>query len=125
MSNEKDSGSIVKLGQFIKTQKGFAFKSKWFSNNGTPIVKVTNFTMDSVDLSEIFYIPDEIAKNYNKFILHNKDIVIQTVGSWPKNPKSVVGKVIRIPYYIDGASAKSPTHHSSAKYPFYIQCCFY
>ena len=31
------------------------------------------------------------------------DIIISTVGSWPTNPESVVGKVSRIPEYISGS----------------------
>lgn len=91
------------LGIHISTLKGYAFKSGWYSDDGTPIIKVTNFTDDSVDTNNITFIPDQIAKDYSRYLVLKKDIVIQTVGSWPNNPKSVVGKVIRIPEKASGA----------------------
>ncbi|WP_148705509.1 restriction endonuclease subunit S [Methanosarcina siciliae] len=32
-----------------------------------------------------------------------KDVIIQTVGSWPNNPNSVVGKTVRVPFNLSGA----------------------
>jgi type I restriction enzyme S subunit len=98
MNNNK-----IKLGDVISTIKGFAFKSKWYCDRGIPIVKVSNFTEDSISSVDLTYIPEEIAINYKKVVLHEHDIIIQTVGSWPNNPNSVVGKVIRVPKYLSGA----------------------
>ena len=39
----------------------------------------------------------EKAEEYKKYELNNKDIIITTVGSWPNNPNSIVGKVVRVP----------------------------
>ena len=86
-----------KLGNVIDTQKGFAFKSAWYCNDGRPIVKVSDFTQDSIDVSALTKIPDEIAGKYLRYELKEGDVVIQTVGSWPSNPASVVGKCIRVP----------------------------
>src|SRR3990172_8014376 len=101
--NSANIETITKLGLHIQTQKGYAFKSEWYNNSGTPIVKVSDFTDDSIDSSNLTCIPNEIATNYLKYQLNNGDVVIQTVGSWPSNPKSVVGKVIRIPSNASGA----------------------
>jgi len=98
-----DADSSFNLGELISTQKGYAFKSNWFTDSGKPVVKVSNFTEDSIESSNLTYIPEDIASNYSQFTLHTDDIVIQTVGSWPKNPKSVVGKVIRVPPEVDGS----------------------
>jgi len=87
----------AKLGDFVEMQKGFAFKSDWYCDHGQPIVKVSNFTSDSIDNSNIVKIPFDIAKKYKKYELKEGDVVIQTVGSWPSNPASVVGKCIRVP----------------------------
>lgn len=86
----------IKLGSLIDTQKGYAFKSKWYSDTGRPIVKVSDFTEDSVDINNLTFIPEEIAMKYLKYELNTDDVLVQTVGSWPTNPSSVVGKVIRI-----------------------------
>jgi type I restriction enzyme S subunit len=84
-------------------QKGYAFKSSWYQETGRPIVRVSNFTNDSVDLTNLAHVSSEIAEGYAKYQLDAGDVVIQTVGSWPSNPDSVVGKVIRIPKEADGA----------------------
>ena len=91
------SSTSVKLGDHIQTQKGYAFKSKWYTDCGTAIVKVSDFTKDSIDTSSLTKIPIEIAHEYGRYQLKSGDVIIQTVGSWPSNPQSVVGKVIRVP----------------------------
>jgi type I restriction enzyme, S subunit len=97
-----NSRSVI-LGDHIATQKGYAFKSEWYTSTGRQIVKVSNFTVDSIDVKEVVCIPEEIALEYLRYELKEGDVVIQTVGSWPNNPKSVVGKAIRIPYEVSGA----------------------
>ncbi len=94
---------MTELGLHIRTQKGFAFKSEWYTDIGIPIIKVSDFTEDSVDDSNLTCIPNGIAEGFYKHILKKGDVVIQTVGSWPSNPKSVVGKVIKIPNKVTGA----------------------
>lgn len=91
------------MGDLIQTLKGYAFKSDWYADKGVALVKVTNFTDDAIDMNEVAYIPDGIAASYKKYALKTNDVVIQTVGSWATNPKSVVGKVIRVPRSADGA----------------------
>jgi type I restriction enzyme S subunit len=91
------------LGSEVQFQKGYAFKSSWYRPEGHPVVRVSDFTDSSVDTSDLVFIPEEIAKDYGKYGLHEGDVVIQTVGSWPSNPASVVGKVIRIQRGASGA----------------------
>ena len=116
----------VTLGSCIDMVKGYAFKSKWYTDVGVPIVKVSNFTVDSVDISNLVCIPDEIAQNYTKHELRPKDVVIQTVGSWPSQPESVVGKVIKIPLQFSGSLLNQnavkiiPRSHLDKGYLFYM-----
>ena len=88
---------ITSLGNHINTQKGYAFKSSWYQEQGIKIVKVSDFTDYSIDISKLVSISEEIAGQYKKHELKANDIIIQTVGSWASNPQSVVGKVIRVP----------------------------
>ena len=88
---------VTTLGKNIKTQKGYAFKSSWYQQTGVKIVKVSNFTDDSIDINNLISIPEDIAEQYKKYQLFSNDIIIQTVGSWASNPQSVVGKVIKVP----------------------------
>lgn len=91
------------LGDLIETKKGFAFKSKKYVESGVPIVRVSDFTMESISSDDLKYYPYEEKDIYLDYELHEKDIIIQTVGSWQNNPASVVGKVVHVPYFLDGA----------------------
>ncbi len=86
-----------KLEDIASFQKGFAFKSKDFEDEGIRIIKVTNLTDESVSLESCVSVSVEVAKACGKYDLYEKDIIITTVGSWPTNPSSVVGKVVRMP----------------------------
>ena len=95
--------SLVYLRDIIQTQKGYAFKSKWFIKKGIPIVKVKDFTDNSISTDNIEFISNEVASDFIKYKLHTDDIIIQTVGSWPSNPNSVVGKAVKVPNFLEGA----------------------
>ncbi|MEK6888808.1 MAG: restriction endonuclease subunit S [Nanoarchaeota archaeon] len=94
---------IVKLADKIIHRKGFAFKSSEFQDAGHPIIRVSNFTDKSIDLNNCNRLDFNKLSNYNEVKLKSEDVVIATVGSWPSNPKSIVGKVIKIPAEGDGA----------------------
>jgi type I restriction enzyme S subunit len=87
----------------INHKKGFAFKSSSYQNNGRLIVRVSDSTMNSVNIKSCVKIDEKTALQFKDYELKKDDIVIMTVGSWPENPASVVGKVIRIPKEADGA----------------------
>ncbi|WP_108649677.1 restriction endonuclease subunit S [Dongshaea marina] len=88
---------VITLEQIIEHQKGFAFKSKDYIGEGTPVIRVSNFTLDSVDISDLKYVDESIASKQKAVSLETGDVVIATVGSWPTNPASVVGKTVCIP----------------------------
>lgn len=85
----------VKLGDIVTYNKGYAFKSKEYKNEGIMVVRVTDFTTDSISNKEAVYISEQDF--FNKYLLKTGDILIQTVGSWENNPNSIVGKVVRVP----------------------------
>lgn len=87
----------VRLGDVIDYKKGFAFKSSMYKSTGTYIVRVSDTTANSVDVSLCNCISPELAHQYTDYSLKTKDIIIATVGSWPTNPASTVGKVVRVP----------------------------
>lgn len=95
--------TITQLGSLIRHKKGFAFKSKDLIENGHPIIKVTNFTDNSIDINGCFHISNEDAKKFSDYAVKRDDIIIATVGSWPNNPNSIVGKVIKVPVNVEGA----------------------
>lgn len=91
----------VKLGDIITYNKGYAFKSNEYTDNGKIVVRVTDFTLDSISDNDSVYL--EPNDKYKKFIINTNDILIQTVGSWANNPNSIVGKVVRVPDKCDKA----------------------
>lgn len=95
--------SVSIIGDFITHKKGFAFKSQWYVPNGHLVVRVSDTTSDSIDVTKCNKIGHELAGQFLDYMLRVDDIVIMTVGSWPSNPASVVGKVIRVPEEADGA----------------------
>lgn len=88
---------LFRLEEVAEFQKGFAFKSKDFKESGIKIVKVSNLTDESIDALGCVHIGKELADSYKQYELNKDDIIITTVGSWPTNPASVVGKVVRVP----------------------------
>ncbi len=64
---------------------------------GVPVVRVSDFTTDTIDHRDLKRIPTRIADEYHKYEVFHEDILVQTVGSWPSNPASVVGKCVRVP----------------------------
>jgi type I restriction enzyme S subunit len=90
-------GQKIRLEDFAVHQKGFAFKSKDYVEDGVAVVRVSNLTTSSIDVSDLKFVSEQVAVGKDNFRLSQNDVVIATVGSWPKNPASVVGKVIRVP----------------------------
>ncbi|WP_320837318.1 restriction endonuclease subunit S [Zhongshania sp.] len=85
------------LGNYVSHQKGFAFKSNDYVATGRPVVRVSNFTDRSIQPNDLKFLPESQAEKHEQFELMHRDVVIATVGSWPKNPASVVGKTIAVP----------------------------
>ena len=92
-----------RLVDFISHKKGLAFKSSSYTEEGSLVIRVSDTTDSSIDISNCKKIPQDLAQQYNEYALEKNDIVIMTVGSWPDNPKSVVGKVIQVPAFASGA----------------------
>lgn len=91
------------LGDLILHQKGFPFKSQDYVDSGVPVIRVSNFTQDSISIKDIKFVDDSIAKQNGKVKLREDDIIIATVGSWPNNPASIVGKTVRVPKQLNNA----------------------
>jgi type I restriction enzyme S subunit len=88
---------IERLGNLINHKKGFAFQSDDYIEKGVPVVRVSDFTDKSIDINSCYYLDENQAKEYSQYQLITNDIIISTVGSWPSNPLSIVGKVVIVP----------------------------
>lgn len=91
------------IGEIADFQKGFAFKSKDYQECGVRIVRVTNLNRADYSTENSLFIDEKKSVEYARYALNKNDVVISTVGSWPTNPASVVGKVSIIPGKVDGS----------------------
>jgi type I restriction enzyme, S subunit len=94
---------MVRLGDVVFHQKGYAFQSESYQSSGVKLIRVSDMTDDAVNLSNCVYVSEEIAERFSKYILRSNDIVLTTVGSRPPTYSSMVGKTVRIPHDADGA----------------------
>jgi type I restriction enzyme S subunit len=98
-----DNWDSIRLGDHVNYFKGFAFKSQEYIEFGHPVVRVSNFTDRSIDLSGCNFISPTDVTSYEDYQIYAGDVIIATVGSWPANPESVVGKTIKVPNEANGA----------------------
>ena len=68
------------LGDYIRLQGGYAFKSELFRNNGIPIIRISNLPQDGdeVDLTECVYYDDGAYDNY---VVKKGDLLIAMSGA--------------------------------------------
>ncbi|MBN4062982.1 MAG: hypothetical protein COA82_10845 [Alkaliphilus sp.] len=58
--------------------------------------KVSNLKDRSIELDSCVCIDEAKVNDYLQYELKEGDAIITTVGSWPTNPNSVVGKVVKV-----------------------------
>lgn len=92
-----------KLNELISHKKGNAFKSSDYVEDGVKIVKVSNFSDKTVSGSTCNCIEYSRKNEFKSYVLTHGNILISTVGSWPSNPASVVGQVVKVPKNMDGS----------------------
>jgi type I restriction enzyme, S subunit len=85
-----------RLGELALYQKGYAFKSANYKEKGIMITKIKNLNDGHTDNS--VYIDSKRIKEFEQYILWEKDIVMTTVGSWFSAPASAVGRSFIVNY---------------------------
>jgi type I restriction enzyme, S subunit len=64
------------VGDFVKFQTGYAFKSEWFSDEGVRLVRNANVGHGRIDWSDTMRIPDLLRKQFENFELRKGDILV-------------------------------------------------
>ena len=78
----KQDWEIKKLGDICNFQNGFAFKSKSYKDEGTPVVRITNIQDEKLDLTKIVYIdPKDYNKDLTKYKIIKGDLLIAMSGA--------------------------------------------
>lgn len=83
----------VRLGDVVEIVNGFAFKSKAFTLEGIPVIKIKNIKAGKVVLNDLDYIStSDINPKYTK--IRSSDILITMTGNrMDGSPETWVGKV--------------------------------
>lgn len=66
----------TKVGDFVKFQTGYAFKSEWFVSEGIKLARNVNVGHGTLNWAESVYIPEPQAKEFPRFVLNEGDILI-------------------------------------------------
>lgn len=92
----------VQLENVCDFINGGAWSENEYSSSGVPVLKVSNLQKDSIDFSNIDFIPTESLDKYSKHRLFENDLVIATVGSHPGLINSAAGRAVIIPKIAEG-----------------------
>ena len=85
------------LGEYIKVQGGYAYKSKDFiESSDNKVLKIKNVRFGTIDYSEPAYVSNEIAEATKNWKVKEGDVLISMTGSGPNAPQSLVGRVARV-----------------------------
>ena len=95
--------NMVRLVDVASIRNGAGVKQEFFADHGTPLARVTNFTDSSIDLEDSVKVHPGHANRWKHHRLDAGDALVATVGSWPPNWASVVGKAVLVPNTAAGA----------------------
>tara|TARA_B110000238_G_C16089799_1_gene423259 strand:- start:246 stop:1493 length:1248 start_codon:yes stop_codon:yes gene_type:complete len=85
--------SFSPISNYIKINSGYAFKSKWWTNKGLPVIKIGTIQNNSVSKEELEYISELNEFNRDNCQVKKGDIVIAMTGF-------TMGKIGLIPDYL-------------------------
>lgn len=88
----------VCIGEVAKVISGYAFDSKEFRTEGTPVIKISNIKNGYIDLNggSTQYVDYHFLNKLNKkYAVSKGDILVSLTGSHMTQPNSVVGRVAR------------------------------
>lgn len=72
----------VELGTLVDFYNGYAFKSKDFSDDGIPVLRISNIQSGGIDYSRMAYIPNDlVTSKIEPFYIEPNDILIAMSGA--------------------------------------------
>ena len=103
------------LGNNVKIQGGYAFKSELFLRKGIPIIRISNLPQNAsfVDLDDCTYYKEG---NYNSFEVHNGDLLIAMSGA--TTGKTAIYNKKTLAYLNQRVGLFKSTNSDSLYYPF-------
>jgi type I restriction enzyme S subunit len=64
------------LGEVVELQPGYAFKSRWFSEDGVRLLRGTNIVPGGTRWEDVARLPDSRIEEFSQYLLGEGDIVI-------------------------------------------------
>lgn len=77
----KEGWKMVKLGEYIELQGGFAFSSRSFSDSGVPLIRIGDITSNGLNTCAAVKLPNNYLIEYKDFALDINDTVIAMSGA--------------------------------------------
>lgn len=69
------------LGDHVKVEGGFAFKSGEYQDSGLPIIRIANLVDESVNMIGSPCMPEDRLSEFRRFVLRGGDILIAMTGA--------------------------------------------
>ncbi len=69
------------LKDYCKMKSGFAFKSSWWQDNGTPVIKIKNITTSGLNMGEHSCVPEDKETLAKDCIARQGDVLIAMTGA--------------------------------------------
>jgi type I restriction enzyme, S subunit len=66
----------TRLGDCAQIKGGYAFKSSDYTNEGTPLIRITNVSHGTIDMDDVPFLPNSFLEKYGEFSLEEGDLVI-------------------------------------------------
>lgn len=88
-----DGWEVKSFGDYAKVKSGFAFKSSWWQESGTPVVKIKDIQENNtLNQSNMSFVSEDKIRAASRFISKVNDVVIAmtgaTIGKFAIIPKS-------------------------------------
>jgi type I restriction enzyme S subunit len=79
---QKNNWQTKKLGEVCDFQNGFAFKSKLFREQGSPVLRISNIQNDGISYNRlVFFDKKDYKENFDKYKALKGDLVIAMSGA--------------------------------------------
>lgn len=83
---------VKRVGDLVKVKSGYAFKSKWWIDEGIPVIKIKDIQNNTLELNDFSYVSEENAEKSKQFYVTAGDLLIAMTGA-------TIGKIALVPYY--------------------------
>lgn len=90
----REERKFIRIGDLFNLKNGYAFKSKNFTDEGIPVIKIKNVKPNEIKLENLSYVSKEILQERRSYVIAKNSLLITMSGNRiDGSPESWVGKV--------------------------------